>query len=126
MQDDIIEHAPLQQSVDSSADNLLDACDEHKVVADLPEVKGEKQDFVDRWERLRTAVGDVAKSTKSKQRALTEFVDSVAPVEELIIESERQLEEAAPISWDLLEMEGYIDKLNVSHLCDLQLGSCLN
>ena len=115
LQDDIIENAYLQESVTSSGDNLIKFCEEHKVV-DVSEVRNQKQDLADRWENLKLAVKEVGKTTANTRKAVTEFEDRVAPVEEMIVATERKLDEDAPFSWDLFEMEEYVNKLNVSDL----------
>ena len=114
MQDDIIDHVVLKDKVTSSADDLLRLCDEHKVVTDVSQVRSEKQDLVDRWEKLRLSVQETVVSTANTGKALAEFEHRLQPVEEFIVETERKLDEEAPFSWDLLEMEDYVNKLSVS------------
>ena len=123
MQDDIIEHADLKDSVTSSFGALLKSCDQNKVVVDVPQVRAEKQDLIDRWEQLLLTVKEVTTRTASTSKAVTEFEQRMVPVEELIVETERKLDEEAPFSWDVLEMEDYVNKLNVSNefVCDLQI-----
>lgn len=123
MQDDIIEHAHLKDSVTSSAEALLKSCDENKIIVDVPQVRAERQDLVDRWEQLRLTVQEVTTRTANTSKAVTEFEHRMLPVEELIVETERKLDEEAPFSWDVLEMEEYVDKLNVSNkfVFDLQI-----
>ena len=113
LQDDIIEHCPLKESVISSADDLLKLCDEHKIVADVTQVRSDKQDFADRWERLRLNVQEATKRIGNTHKAFEEFENRMQPVEELIVETERKFDEDAPFSWDLLEMEDQVNQLNV-------------
>ena len=97
----------------ASADELLKLCDEHKIVADIPQVRSDKQDFVDRWEKLRLNVQEATKRIGNTHKAFEEFENRLQPVEEFIVETERKLDEDAPFSWDLLEMEDQVNQLNV-------------
>ncbi|XP_065062306.1 titin-like isoform X4 [Rhopilema esculentum] len=114
LQDDIIEHVHLQQNVESCADALFQSYETNKITADVSQVREEKQDLIDRWERLRSNVKEVAKKTSQVEKALAEYESVVTPVEELIVQVERKLEEELPMSWDVLEMEDYLQKLNFS------------
>lgn len=114
LQNDIIDHSHLHQSVNSSADDLLKSCGEYKVVSDVSQVRNERQDLSDRWDGLRLSIKETAKANKNKQKAVAEFEERVAPVDELIVASERKLDEDSPFSWDLLDMEEYVNDLNVS------------
>ncbi len=114
IQDDVIEHAPVHQSVNTKAGNLLDACEANKVTVDVPHIKDEKQDINDRWERLGLTVIDVAKSTETLRKAVNDYETKLAPVEEAIVEMQSIVDEESPMSWDLLEMETYVRDLNVS------------
>lgn len=114
LQDDIIEHAPNYQSVVTSAENLLKSCDSNKVVVDVAQVRDEKQDMIDRWDKLGLDVNEVTKKTDNLRKAVGDYEKRLAPVEEVMIAVERKLDEEKPMSWDMLEMETYVNDLNVS------------
>ena len=116
LQDDIIEHVQLQQNVESTADALFQSYETNKITMDVSQVREEKQDLIERWERLRLNVKEEAKKTSQVEKALAKYESVVTPVEELIVQVERKLEEELPLSWDVLEMEDYLQKLNVRTL----------
>ena len=114
LQDDIIEHAPNYQSVISSAENLLKSCDSNKVVVDVAQVRDEKLDVVDRWDKLGLDVNEMTKKIDNLRKAVGDYEKRLAPVEEVMVAVERKLDEEQPMSWDMLEMETYVNDLNVS------------
>ncbi len=100
----------------SKANDLLDACEANKVKVDIPHVKDEKHDLNDRWEKLSQTVNEVGKNTETLRKAFNDYEAKLAPVEEAIVEMESIVDEEAPMSWDLLDMESYVHDLNVSVL----------
>ena len=60
------------------------------------------------------SVNEVAKNTETLRKAVNEYETRLAPVEEVIVEMQSVVDEEAPMSWDLLDMETYVRDLNVS------------
>ena len=115
-QKDVVDNAPIHHSVNSNKDDLVNLCDTQDIVTDVPYIKDEVQHINERWDKLRADTDDLMKGTTYLQRAVDEYETALAPVEEVMVQMETIADETTPVSWDLLDMESYVNNLNVSIL----------